>query len=329
MTGDYQTETRMAAKLAAIPFPSFAGKRVLDVGTDHGFFAFLAAEMGAAHVLGLDRNREVRGQGRVDLVARNAARADATGVADRVGFAEVNVGRQWREFGRFDVVLVMSVYHHLFENCGSHDAIWYWLWRHCAPGAELIFEGPLDDSDPVVRANVGDDKRDGFTQAAIMEAATRFFEPSFVGPALHEPTRQVWTFRPWTVQALWSHGMMQAGAGGATKAFEHAGERRIAEIESILGWRPVPGSLNVSLEQPFEWDTRFYRAPVLDVKDRSKGLGSEWAPRWARFYPVRIEDHEACVFRFEGERYPDTFVELIAPQRLRDVIAGQRVSLCR
>lgn len=329
MTGDYQTEARMAAKLAAIPFPSFAGRRVLDIGTDHGFFAFLAAERGSSHVLGIDRNREVRGQGRVDLYARNTAEAEARGVGDKVFFAEMNVGRQWHEAGRFDVVLLMSVYHHIFEQCGSHDAVWYWLWRHCAPNAELIFEGPLDDSDPVVRANVGDDKRDGFTREAITVAMSRFFEARLVGPALHEPTRWVWHLTPWTMQALWSHGTMQAGAGGATKAFEHAGERRIAEVESILGWRPVAGSLNVSLDAPFEWNTRFYRAQVLDVKDRSKGIDSEWRPRWARFYPVRVDGHHACVFRFEGERYPDNFVELIAPQRLRDVIAGLRVSLCR
>lgn len=66
---DYQTETRMGAKMASFSFPYVMGKRVLDVGCDMGFWSFLAAAKGADFVLGLDRNRDVRGIGPVDLVA--------------------------------------------------------------------------------------------------------------------------------------------------------------------------------------------------------------------------------------------------------------------
>ncbi len=322
MTGDYQTERRMALKRQAIPLPGFAGKRVLDVGTDHGYWAFLAAEMGARDVLGLDRNRKVQGV-ETDLIRLNADEAKRRGSVAR--FERINLGKEWREFGQFDVAFVLSVYHHIFEACGDHRPIWFWLARHTE---EVIWEGPIDDSDPVVRANVSDQNRKGYTLDAILGAAARYFYAEKIGPALHEPTREVWRFRRRRAVERLSSGTAQKGAGGATRAFEYAGGRRIAEIETVLGWRPVPGSLNVSLDAPFDWDGGFYRVQILDVADRSAGLASVWASRWARFYPLTVDGVSAAAFRFEGERYPQTFVEIIAPTRLRDHV-GNRVTVCR
>jgi hypothetical protein len=327
MTGDYQTDRRMGLKVAAIPLPDFKGKTVLDVGTDHGYFAFLASDRGAADVLGLDRNRTVRGGGvETDLIEIN--RRAAPGTKGR--FERVNIGKQWHEFGRFDVVLVFSVYHHLFENCGDHSAVWFWLRRHCNDDAELIFEGPLNDSDPVVRANVSDENRISFTMNDILGAARVHFDEEYIGPALHEPTRYVYRFRP-KPKAEWTQDAhIYAGAGGATKAFEYADGRRIKEIESILGVRPIAGSLNLhTYAKSFGWDMGYYRAQVMDVKDRSAGIGSEWAPRWARLYPINIEGIQAWAFRFEGEKYPETLVELLAPTRLRDHLSEMDVMLTR
>lgn len=324
---DYQTPSRMAEKLKAIPLPEFTGKRVFDVGCDFGFFCSLAAQRGATDVLGVDRNRVVRGVGHVDLVARNRAHALASDAPCR--FEEIEVGKQWKVFGRFDVILVMSSYHHIFELCGDHKAIWFWLWRHCTVRTEIIWEGPVDDSDPVVRMNVSDANRPGYSREAILAAASWFFAAEYIGPALHEPTRQVWRFRPHPVNWAEHRGTIEAGAGGATRAFEYADGRRMAEIERVLGWRPVPGSLNVKLDTPFGWNDGYVRAQLLDVKDRSRGLESEWAPRWARFYPVHIDGEDAEAFRFEGERYDERFVELIAPDRLRDIVKGPEVCLSR
>lgn len=326
MTGDYQTDKRMGLKLAAIPFPDFSGRTVLDVGTDHGFFAFRAAEQGASDVLGLDRNRMVKGT-QVDLIATNTVEAARRGL--RVRFEHINIGKQWKLFGRFDVILVMSVYHHLYENCGDHRPIWFWLWSQCKAAGEVLWEGPLDDSDPVVRANVSDANRVGYTKEAILAAASCFFAAEHIGPALHEPTRQVWRFRPHPVQWQRHAGVMQAGAGGATKAFEYADGRRMDEIERVLGWRPVPGSLNVQIDRMFGWGDGYFRAQILDVVDRAKGLSSEWAPRWMRFYPLTIDGEDACAIRFEGEKYDQAFLELIAPDRLRDLVTGPRVTIAR
>lgn len=123
---------RMEAKLDAFGdlIPPLAGKSVLDVGTDFGFWAFFASEQGADRIVGLDRNRNVRGLGEVDLVALNNQTAWGYPVHSKCLFQQLELGRQWHEFGVFDVVFCMSMYHHVYELCGSHDAIWFWLWRH-------------------------------------------------------------------------------------------------------------------------------------------------------------------------------------------------------
>ncbi len=325
MIADYQTPTRMAAKLAAVPLPYMMGKQVLDVGTDMGSWAFLAASKGATRVLGLDRNRHVRGIGHVNLVELNRLRAANEG-RENVAFEEINLGKQWREFGVFDVVLCLSVYHHIYNNCGDHSSIWYWLSRHCA--GQLIWEGPIDDSDPVVRHDVSAENRAAYSREEIIDSASQFFDAERIGPALHEPTREVWRFKPKPAHRVSISARMVDGAGGATTAFEYANGRRIVEIEGILGFRPFPGSLNLHTHgNSFDWDRGYYRAQILDVKDRSAGFGSEWAPRWARFYPLAIEGINAWALRFEGERYQETLVELIAPVRLRGRISGPEVML--
>ncbi len=318
----------MAAKLAAVPLPDLHGKSVLDIGCDMGAWSFHAAALGAAKVLGLDRNRDVRHYGPVDLIELNRSQARLKNLAG-CDFQEINLGKQWREFGRFDVLLCLSMYHHWFECCGDHRAVWFWLWRHCAPGAVLLWEGPVDDSDPVVKANVSDANRTRYLIGDIIAAASAYFDHEKIGPALHEPTREVWRFTAKEKPARYTHAVLRAGAGGATAAFEHEAGRRIFEIESILGIRPVAGSLNLALDGPFDWDDGYYRAQLLDVKDRAGGLNSQWEPRWARFYPLTIDGAAAFAFRFEGERYDHRFMELIAPQRLRDMVKGPRVRLCR
>jgi len=327
---DYQTPRRMAAKLQAVPLPELRAKRVLDVGCDAGAWCWLAAEQGAADVLGLDRGREVRGRGFVDVIKENRRCAAHEG-RERCRFERIEIGKQYHFFGHFDVVFCLSVYHHLFEAAGGdHVPIWLWLWFHARLSrAVLLWEGPVDTSDPVVRANVSAEHHHAYTRAAILAAASKFFEPEYIGPALHEPTREVWRFRPRAVDSSSIGAEMKSGAGGATRAFQYAGGRRMDEIERVLGSRPVPGSLNLRLDGPFDWDAEYFRAQILDVKDRSRGIESEWGPRWARFYPVKVDDEDACAFRFESEHYDLQFMELIAPRKLRDMVHGPAVRVER
>ncbi|MEI9804090.1 MAG: methyltransferase domain-containing protein [Pseudolabrys sp.] len=330
---DYQTPARMGLKRQAVPLPAdLKGKSVLDVGCDMAQWMWLCAERGAARVVGVDRNRDVRGAGHVDLLQRNYNEAVERGLTERcnIDFRWRNLGKQWMEVpGRFDVVLCLSMYHHWFENCGHHQPIWFWLWRHCKANAELLWEGPVDDSDPVVRANVSPCNRAAYTRSAILGAASEYFTAEKIGPALHEPTREVWRFRPRAIRRDAVEGEMVDGVGGATKAFKYANGRRIEEIANVIGIEMVPGSLNIRLDSDFDFGRGYYPGEILDVVDRYNGFDSPWAPRRARFYPVTVDGVGALVFRFEGEEYNGRFVELISDCVLRDRVAGPRVVVQR
>lgn len=313
---DYQTAERMALKERAIPLPELAGKSVLDVGCDHGHWCWLAAERGAKQVYGLDRGRKVKGV-LTNLALRNQLHANANGLP--CGFHQVDLGRQWNYYGDFDVVLMFSMYHHVFNNCRMHEPIWFWLWQHTSE--VLLWENPTGYDDPVVKS-LG--KMPFYDRDQIKEAAERYFEVEEVGPALHVQTREVWRCVPKALTRVRRVGKVRKGVGGASVAFEYAAGRRMDEINRALGILPLPGSLNVDLDHPFDWDRRFYRTLILDATDR-KDLVKPWAPRWARFYPVAVNDVDAFVFRFEGDRYGDNFIELIAETRLADVVNGDRI----
>lgn len=183
---DYQTEHRMALKLRAVPLPEdLTGKSVLDVGCEGGWWCRLARDRGASRVLGLDRGREVRGRGWVDLVAENRANPDNHGIE----FERINLGKEWTQFGKFDVVLCMSMYHHVYAQCVDHKAIWFWLHLHTAKDGVLLWEGPLDTRDSVARRAT--DSVGGYTRDAILKVAEHFFDIEVIGPALHEPYREV------------------------------------------------------------------------------------------------------------------------------------------
>jgi hypothetical protein len=286
-------------------------------------------ERGAKRVLGLDRNRNVRGIGATDLVTLNNETARQYLRFSSCEFRHTDVGRQWHRFGMFDVVYLFSLYHHIYQNAGGdHNPVWYWLWRHLDSAGVLVWENPTTAADTVVLGNVQRPYHANYNEEAIMSAASRYFTSQYIGPAKHEDTREVFNFFPRALESNIYNASPVDGAGGATKAFLFAEERRSKEIEGILGFKPFPGSLNMVLDKSFDWDHKYFRSQVLDVKDRKQGINSEWTPRWARFYPVEMEGQDAWAFRFEGERHPDNFVELIAPIRLRDFIKGP-TKLCQ
>jgi len=316
---------RMEKKLHALrnTLPEdLSGKSVLDVGCDFGFWSFLCAQRGASAVLGLDRGREVKGQGYVDLPEHNNSRATGTVCT----FQKTNLGKMWEYFGKYDVVLLMSLYHHIYHQCGDHLPIWYWLYRHTKE--MLIWENPTDASDVVVQRNVDGHLHPRYTKEKILEAASVYFNYKYIGPAEHEPTRDVFVFTPKKIPSVSYAGDVKSGAGGASKAFEYNDGFRMTEIRKILGFTPYPGSLNVHLEAPFDWSKGYFRQRVHDVSDRREGLESVWVPRWARFYPVLVGGFKAFVFRFETDSYPENFIELVAEKRLRDHIDVKTVIQC-
>jgi hypothetical protein len=273
-------------------------------------------------VLGLDRGRKVKGSGYVDLVEMNNARSQGTVCS----FEKINLGKQWKIFGKHDISLLMSLYHHIYHQCEDHLPIWFWLHKHT--NELLVWENPVDSSDPVVHMNVSGHLHPKYTKKHILDAANQYFTCKYIGPAEHEPTRLIYVFKPREIGSNLHHGEVISGAGGASKAFTYKDGRRIKEIKTAVGIEAYPGSLNIKLDTPFDWSRNYFRSRILDVAERGIGLDTHWVPRWARFYPVIIDGIRAFVFKFEGDTYPETFIELVSEKRLRDHVAERVVIQC-
>lgn len=323
---DYQTPARMAQKREAIPLPDLAGKSVLDVGCDMAHWSFFAAEMGASYVVGLDRNRVVRDQGLVDLVAFNTERARERGLGSVI-FRNMDVGRQWREHGLFDCVLLFSLYHHIFINCGSHESIWFWLRRHVRRDGVLLWENPTSCADRVVRMHMSESYQARYTKQDIRVAAEQYFDVEEIGSAIHEPTREVWRCTPKRLRSTQVDGLAIDGVGGATAAFLKDNERRIRELREITGWSMFPGSLNVEISEPLA-PLGFYRCQVTDYVDRRHAAISAMKLRWLNLTPAAVNGERAFAFRFENEAYPETLLEFVSASRLRDKIDNNKVHIC-
>lgn len=319
---------RMLKKMSAIPLPDLRKSSVLDIGCDGGFWCWLSKQAGASKVLGLDRNRPVNGV-HTDLIAANRETVKQHKWLEGCEFEQIDLGRQWRDFGKFDFAFMMSMYHHFYQNAGGdHFPIWYWLSRHINPGGMVLWEGPLATDDPVVQRNVMPEYHGEYRPERILGAASVYFEFMRIGPAIHEPTREIYAFRPVERVKRSYRAKLMDGAGGASKAFVFNDNARIKQIREAIGVECWPGSLNVQLSHSFNWNHGYFRAQITDVDNRKAGLrNAKWLPRWARFYPVKINDIDAYVFRFEGEGYPPDFLELLAPTRLRDHIQGDEAEI--
>lgn len=321
---------RMLKKLKAIEPTgiSFKDRTVLDIGCDHGFWCFLASDLGAREVLGVDRGRNVKGEGVVDLVARNLETSLKNDRYESVDFEGFEAGKQWHDIGPYNLVLLMSLYHHVYQNTGGdHKSIWYWLWRQT--NDQLLWENPTDSKDSVVQANVDREFHSNYTKERIVEAASEWFDIEYQGPAEHEPYREVWLLKRKLKDVDEYSGSAVSGAGGASKAFVYNDNARIKELGKAIGYLPFPGSLNVVLDRDFDWDAQYYRSTIKDVVDRQQGIDSQWADRPVRLYPVMVNGQFAHALRFEGESYPDNFIELISAIRLRDVIGSEKVIVRR
>lgn len=308
---------RMQKKMHAIPMPDLTGKSVLDIGCDFGFWCWFAILNGASSVTGLDRNRTVRNVGFVDLIESNRDRAKLHGWQDKSSFHRLEMGSQYRDIGRHDVAFCFSMYHHAYACAGGdHAPLWFWMRRQLKPGGTLLWENPVDSRDPVVQANVPSEYHEDYNIDSILFAASKYFTFEKIGPALHEPYREVYKFTANPGYRAQVVSFYEPGSSGAKKAFEYADGRRMKEIEHIVGVKTYPGSLNVRTLVGFPWDENYFRAQMMDVADRHKGLESEWVSRWARFYPLKAKGEQAWAFRFEDEEYAENFVEIVSERRI-------------
>lgn len=308
---------RMQKKLKAIPLPELTGKTVLDIGCDFGFWTWISVRHGASKVVGLDRNRVVRDMGFVDLIDANKRVAVSQGWDGKTDFQHIEIGSQYRDVGKFDVAYCFSMYHHAYQCAGGdHLPLWFWFRRQLKPGGILLWENPVSEKDAVVQANVSQVYWEDYNIDSILYAASQYFTYERIGPALHEPYREVYRLVANPGYKANLRGFVERGGSGAHKAFEYAEGRRMKEIERVLGYKPYTGSLNVRTLLSFPWEENYFRAEILDVADREKGLDGDWISRWMRFYPLKANGTPACAIRFEEEEYSPHFVELVSKDRL-------------
>lgn len=308
---------RMQKKLKAIPLPDLNGKFVLDIGCDFGFWTWLSIKNGASKVVGLDRNRMVRNMGFVDLIKANQEVALSQGWSGKTDFQHIEIGKQYRDIGKFDVAYCFSMYHHAYQCAGGdHLSLWFWFRRQLKSGGVLLWENPVNSQDGVVQANVSKEYWDDYNMDSILYSASQYFSYERIGPALHEPHREVYRFTANPDYRASLKGFVEKGGSGAHKAFQYAGGRRMKEIGHVLAINPYPGSLNVRTLLTFPWEENYFRAEIMDVVDRTKGLDGDWAKRWMRFYPLKANGTKAYAIRFEGEEYSQHFVELVSEDRI-------------
>lgn len=184
---------RMIDKQLAFKFflPNFKGLRVLDIGCDFGFWCFYAASNGASKVMGIDRSRNVRGLGHVDLIQLNCELAERyLNKYGEIIFQEANIGIEFPNFScKFDFIFLCSLYHHIYANCGDHDRIFNWINKHSC--GQVLWENPVDLRDPVAKKHIPKKYQNNYCSAAIINTANKYFNIINTGPAIHEPYRQV------------------------------------------------------------------------------------------------------------------------------------------
>jgi SAM-dependent methyltransferase len=128
---------------------SFAGQRVLDVGTFDGFYAFLAERRGAARVVAVDSEQYVawvKARWGVDLEGGAGFRAIAELLGSRVEYVRGDALAFADTDERFDVVLCFGILHRVENPLGLLRGLGGLL----APGGRMLVEtlGVDGDSRP-------------------------------------------------------------------------------------------------------------------------------------------------------------------------------------
>lgn len=250
---------------------------VLDLGAAQGYFAARAAEDFDCRVTAIDTDQRL---------------ADAASERVDVRIRRISA-RRLRGMGRRDVVLALSVLHHFA----------YWrqvLAQVRACRAWAVIEVPHPDERWMRHAAARRELRQ--LHDAVEAVATRrlgVFERTGRDGSVHgRPMFLV----PGTVQRL--AGEVFSGSGTNSRLMPQYSQG----LEKHLGYRPVPGSLNLRMDHAVRLG-----APALDWTGR-KGRRT----RDYQFWPAWV-GKVACHAMVPGNRgHGPECLELVAPVRLRD-----------
>ena len=124
-----------------VPFfpASFAGQRVLDVGTFDGFYAFLAEQRGAARVVAVDNEQYVawvRARWGIELEGGEGFRAIAELLDSRVEYVRGDALALVDTGERFDLVICFGILHRVENPLGLLRGLAGLL----APGGRMLVE---------------------------------------------------------------------------------------------------------------------------------------------------------------------------------------------
>ncbi len=169
-----------------------AGKSVLDIGCNAGFYAIEMAKRGASRVLGIDSDARYLDQAR--LASRSLGFGD-------IAFAQMDVYDVARLGERFDLVIFMGVLYHLRHPLLALDLI-----REHVAGDMLLFQTMQQGSDLV--AEVPSDHP--FHKPGTFDPPAYFDDPGY--PRLHFIEHEFahdWT-NWWAPNAACSQAMLRA-----------------------------------------------------------------------------------------------------------------------
>lgn len=191
--GDMGGRTTKKLQTFGALFPQdFTDKALLDLGCHLGYWCFEAAQRGASRCVGIDRGRKE--ENLLKLAEMNNRVAKEWDVYKNCEFYDTEIGRQWDTYGKFDVALCLSVYHHIYVQALDHDKIFKWFKDQLNDDGYLIYEGPINTKENTVPQNhIPKSHLSQFNESAIFGAARKYFNSiEYFGPSLHEKGRYIY-----------------------------------------------------------------------------------------------------------------------------------------
>jgi CTP-dependent riboflavin kinase len=264
---------------------------VLDLGANAGWFSTRLAEEFDCQVTAIDDHRDL-----------------SSIASDRVTVLNRRVSaRHLREMPRFDVVLALSVLHHMADWRAVFDQV-----RACrrgafvevpAPGEEWMRWAAARHELPAIH-----DKVAGAAFRLIGE-----FERTGRDGSVHQ--RPMFLVHG-TLTTL--AGTVFSGSGTCSRKLTPTLHARGLDRE--LGYQPYPGSLNLRCETTVDLGTPWLAWPGL-VKGRSR-------PYW--FWPAWLNGHPVHAMDPAGRGHGPGCIEVVAPRSMRDslgLVDGDAVTL--